>query len=218
MKNKYVYITDSAWFDQTALANPICPMDNHLESFYPEFFEVTYDTRVLATKEPSFFEKSMPFYNDYREVFGKAELFSSAWNHPAKNVFLDGVNQQQFEYIAERIKDSVEILYLFKCNTIKDLSLLEDCSNLKCVHIFWNTGLTALWNMKKNTSLKVLSFIGVRKLQFVETLINSEVEYINFDSSDHFGNKKEMLFDNGVFEDMPQLKYLFLIYKHSDNE
>ena len=216
MKNQNVYITDSSWFDQTALANPICTMDCNLHQLYPDLFEVTYDTRILVCKKPSHIEKSFSFYNDYRDVFGTEEMFTHSCEFPAKNVFLGGFNQEQFEQIAQRIKSTVEILYFFKCNTIKDLSSLQEFANLKCVHIFWNTCLTSLWNVKKNDFLKVLSFVNVTKLRSIETLTNSRIEYINFDSSDNSGNKKEMLFNKSIFNSMPDLKYLFLAYKQNN--
>ncbi len=67
--------------------------------------------------------------------------------------------------------------------------------------------------MKDNKQLKVISFDAISKLKSIETLKDSAVEYIHLDSSDNNGNRKPALFDLKVFEQMQNLKHIFLGYK-----
>ena len=66
--------------------------------------------------------------------------------------------------------------------------------------------------MSHNKELKVISFISISKLRNVDSLKESYVEYVCFDSSDNSGHTKKALFDVSVFEQMPHLKYLSLLY------
>ena len=216
MKNKYVYITDSEWFEASSLRNPICFMDHKIEQTYPEFYELDYDLKILATRAPTEEEKSMPIYNDYREKYGDSDISvidTVTHGRIAKNIFLNGFNQEQFEHIAPLIKETAEVLYLFKCTKVKDLSALSDFKNLKCLFIFGNNSLESLWDMRYNDDLKIISFVYVTKLREIGSLIDSNIEYVNFDSSDNCGNKKEMLLDKEIFTKISTLKHLTLIFK-----
>ena len=208
-----VYIADKMWFENTALRNPLSVLDHNLKAVYPHFYSADYDIKILATKPATVQEKSVPFYNDYKEKYGFtsiAKLDSIFSKNAAKNVFLNSFNQVQFEHIAPFIKDTTEILYLFKCPKIRDLSLLSTFKMLRCVHIYWNNSLECLWDMQNNSNLQVLSFVYVTKLKHIENLIDSPVEYIHFDSSDNLGRKKKLLVDESVFSKMGKLKYSFL--------
>ena len=219
MKNKFVYITDCEWFESTSLKNPIEFLDHNLQDKYPKFYEKEYDLRMLVTEKPSAKEKAVPFYNDYREKYGSEDirvLKDAASSANARNVFLNGFDQEHFEYIIPYIKDSAEVLYLFKCPKISDLSMLSELKNLKCLFVYWNNSLEVLWNVKDNTRLKVISFISIMKIKNIETLLGSNIEYITFDSSDNNDNKKNILFDKSVFDKMPNLKYLKVCYKEID--
>ena len=214
MKNDYYYISDPKWFDDTSLKNPI-QHDHTLETYFPEFYAPNYDTRLLASPSPSLEEKTFPFYNDYRERYGSTDiqsLHNALVNSNPKCVFLNGFNQKQFLFIAPKIKDTAEVIYFFKCPQIKDLSVLSQFKNLKCVHIFWNSSLETLWDMKDNRQLKVISFDAITKLRNIESLRDSSVEYLRFDSSDNSGNTKPILFDPSVLDQMPQLKHISLVY------
>ena len=218
MKNEYVFITSAAWFDGTSLKNPITVTDNKLETYYPNLYCTHYDTRLLATKAPSKEEQASPIYNDYRERYGSDNIIvlDKAINGtPAISVFLNGFNQEQFLYVAPKIMDTAEIIYFFKCPYIHDLSSLSHFKKLKCVHIYWNNSLESLWDMTDNQSLKVISFSAISKLNSIEALKNSAVEYVSLDSSDNNGNKKKISFDTSAFESMPRLKHLSLIYSDS---
>lgn len=217
MSKKQVFITDKQWFETTSLSNPIATLDNKLEKTYPEYFSVNYDLRLLATDAPDEEERSFPFYNDYRDRYASADisvLKEAAKSSPSKNVFLNSFNQQCFDYIAPYIKDTAEVLYLYKCRFIKDLSALSDFKNLKCLHIYGNNSLKELWDMKNNSNLKVLSFIYVTKLQHLTDISQSQVEYITIDSTDNSGNVKDCTIDDvKIFDEIPKLKHLTLTFK-----
>ncbi len=214
MSKKYVFITDKAWFETTTLSNPIVSFDEKLESIHPEYCSVDYDLRMLATDITTKEEKAFPFYNDYRDKYGSTNinvLQEAARCSQAKSIFLNGFNQECFDYVAPLIKDTAEILYLFKCRFIKDLSALSDFTNLKCLHIYGNNSIKELWNMNNNSKLKVLSFIYVTKLQHLNSLRGSKVEYITIDSVNNSGNLKNCSIDDiEIFDEIPNLKHLKL--------
>lgn len=210
MKNKYVYITTGEYFNR-----PIY-LRGKIEEIYPHYQNLTFDLHLLVTEAPDDAEKYMPIYNDYRERYGSSDIdvfTTAAKNSEAKNVFLNSFRQEHFDYIAPFIKDKAEVLYLFKCPKIKDLSALTEFSKLKCVVIFWNNTLEKLWDMKNNKDLKILSFDSITKLTDINSLKDTNVEYVSFDSRNNGGSRKEMLFDRSVFDDMPNLKHLKLVYK-----
>ena len=215
MRNDYYYISDPKWFEDTSLKNPIRTRDHALETYFPEFYASHYDIRFVAAPAPSPEEKTFSFYNDYRERYGTPDIQSlhdALENSSPKCVFLNGFNQRQFLFVAPKIKDTAEVIYFFKCPRIKDLSILSQFKNLKCVHIFWNNSLETLWDMTDNRQLKVISFDAITKLRNIEALQDSSVEYVRFDSSDNSGNTKPILFDPSVLDQMRQIKHVSLIY------
>lgn len=215
MKNDSVFITTKEFFESTSLRNPICSMDHKLELIFPNFYSVSYDTKLLATKAATDAEKQFPFYNDYREQFGTTSILAldtAIINADAKQVFLNGFDQKQFLYIAPKIKDTAEILYLYKCPRINNLSVLAQFHKLKCLHIYWNNSMESLWDMRHNKQLQVLSFTSVSKLSKIAALVDSCVEYVSLDSEDNNGHTRKVLFDTSVFNQMPHLKHLSLRY------
>lgn len=85
----------------------------------------------------------------------------------------------------------------------KDLYKLIRCFNLECLHIDWNNRLKSLWNMNNNVNLKVLSFDRITKLSKIEDLVNTNIEYITFDSRDILGQTKYEFSGNvDVFKQM----------------
>lgn len=217
MKTKYIFITNDKCFDNSRFENPIYLFDHKLEAYYPEFYKTSYDLRLLVTEEPTREERAFFAYNDYRDRYGVSDisvLKDAAQNSQSKNVFLNGFNQEHFEYLAPFIKNKVEILFFFKCQKIKDLSLLSDFNKLKCVHMQQNNSLESLWNMENNKNLTAISFVNVSKIRDVSTLLNSTVEYIALDSMDNSGSKKECLIEDiDIFAKIPNLKHLKLVYK-----
>lgn len=215
MKNDFIFITDKAWFESTTLRNPVASLDHRLEAHFPEFYSVYYDIKLLATKPLTKKEEQFIFHNDFRNEFGTKDhhaLDAAIIDADAKNVFLNGFNQKHFLHIAPGLKDTAEVIYFFKCPQIHDLSVLSQFTRLKCVHIYWNNALESLWDMRNNKQLKVISCTTISKLRKIEMLKNSSVEYVCLDSSDNYGHKKNALFDITVFDQMPHLKHLSLIY------
>lgn len=222
MRKKHVFITSNEWFESTVLSNPIETLDTKLEKVYPDYFSVDYDLRLLATDMPTQEEKNFPLYNDYREKYGSTDisvLKEAAESSRPKNVFLNSFNQEHFDYIAPYIKDTAEILYLFKCRFIKDLSVLSDFPNLKCLHVYSNNSIKELWSLESDTKLKALSFIYVTKLQSLGNISQSKVEYITIDSLDNSGNGKNCTIDDiKIFDEIPNLKHLKLVFKDCNTD
>lgn len=215
MKSNTIFITAKEWFESTSLKNPITSMDHKLEQIFPDCYSVDYDTKLLATKVATEEEKQSPFYNDYREQFGTKDIYAldaTVMDTAAKNILLNGLDQDQFLHIAPKLKDTAEIIYFFKCPRIHDLSILSQFTKLKCVHIYWNNTLESLWDMKGNKQLKAISFVAISKLSRIEALNQSYVEYVCIDSSDNDGRAKKALFDASIFAQMPYLKHLSLTY------
>ena len=215
MERHSVFITAMEWFESTSLKNPIICLDHKLEQVFPDYYSVNYDTKLLATTTATTEEKQAPFYNDYRERYGNGDIHildEAIMGTDKRYVFLNGFNQDQFMHIAPKLKNTVEILYFFKCPKICDLSVLSQFVKLKCVHIYWNNSLESLWDMTGNTELKVLSCIMVSGLSNIEALKTSCLEYVCLDSSDNNGRQKKALFDASVFEQMKYLKHLVLMY------
>lgn len=215
MKNDPVFISDSAWFQSSSLKNPINVLDHKLEAYFPAFYSVDCDTKILTMKAPSAEEKAFPGYNNDWEQFGTtdiADLDKAICAGAPKHIFLNGFQQQQFSYIAPKLTDTAEVIYFFKCPKIHDLSVLSQFKNLKCVHIYWNHSLESLWDMTNNQELKVISCTAISKLKNIDTLKDSLVEYVCLDSSDNNGHRKPILFDPFVFDQMRYLKHLSLIY------
>ena len=213
MRSKSIFITSPDWFESTSLRNPVRTLDHKLELHFPDYYSVNYDTKLLASKEATATEKQFPFYNDYRERFGSSDIsVLDAAIAEGRSVFLNGFNQEQLLYIAPRLRETLEIIYFFKCPKIYDLSVLSQFRKLKCVHIYWNNSLERLWDMSGNKALQVLSFVSITKLSDIAALKESCVEYICFDSSDNSGHVKECLFNQSVFRDLPNLKHLSLAY------
>lgn len=216
MKRKYIYITDSEFFDDGALKNPIRINDWDLEKTFPQFFRINYNPRIIADDPPTEIERSFLAYNSYRDRYGQHDISAidrAIAESDGKNIFLNSFDQALFDYTAPLIRDTASVLYLFKCPRIHDLSALSQFSQLECLFIYWNNRLETLWDMRNNPKLKVLSFHCITKLRHIEQLEDSSVEHVHFDSVDNSSNRKEMLFDDSVFAKMKNLRHLCLIYK-----
>lgn len=213
MKSKYVYEISSAYTDRP------CKFEHfRLSDKYPQYENLIYDLNFVAKKPMTSMEKSILselFPADSLEEDVSPDinvLRDAAEKSVARKVFLNGFRQEHFDYIAPFIKDKVEVLYLFKCPKIKDLSALSEFSRLECVLMTWNNSLESLWDMRNNKELRALSFENISKLAHIETLKDSNLEYVSFDSIDNSSNRKQMLFDRSVFDEMPNLKHLRLVY------
>lgn len=220
VSKKYVYITDKEWFESCGFANPIEFPDHKLEELYPQFYKGDYDLRLLVSDAPTKAERDFFAYNDYRDRYGSFDIEvvkTAAQNSPSKNIFLNSFRQEHFEYLAPFIKDTAEMLYLFKCRQIKNLSVLSDFKKLRCVLILGNNSLEELWDMRENKDLTVISLEYTTKLSEIDALRESNVEYFTLDSMDNSGNKTEFLIsDVSIFDEVPKLKHLKLVFRKVD--
>ena len=206
----HLYISDSAWYESTSLKNPICTMDHRLAEYAPRLYRACYDTRISVVKSPTKQERAVPFYNDYRERYGTPTL--PPLSPKPKNVFLCGFRQEDLRAVTPRIKETTEVLYLYKCPRIKDLSMLSEFTELRCVHMYWNHSLECLWDMRSNRFLQAISFVDVSGLQSIDGLKDSAAEYVCLDSADNNGKRRKMQFDPQVLDQMKHLKHLILNY------
>ena len=62
--------------------------------------------------------------------------------------------------------------------------------------------------------LKVISFSMISKLNDIDALKNSVVEYVHLDGTDNCGHKKSAFFKVPDFEEMPNLKYLSVDFEN----
>lgn len=176
--SKKIYIYNDEWFESTMLCNPFMSLDHKLEDLYPNYYSVCYDCRLILTEET---ESQIDSFKKIYETKDINEMLDYVMKKNPQMVLLNGFDQKHFDIIIDYIKN-VKILYLFKCNRIKDLSKLSICLNLECLHIDWNNKLESLWDMTNNKKLKVLSFERISKLTNISKLENSSLEYITFDS------------------------------------
>lgn len=227
MSKRYVFVADENFLNQGNFINPIDTIDHKLNEYYPNYYSANYDLRIIANKLPIYpktkeyqeFMKEFPalFYDPYIEVALPSIdcLKEICLNKKAKSIFLNSFTQEHLEYITPYIKDTAEIIYFFKCNSINDLSVLSEFPNLECVHIYWNSKLKSLWNMERNKKLRVLSFVFITKLSNVDDLMKSTIEYLKLDGESHSGYEVDFLVkDISIFESMSKLKYLTLNYKN----
>lgn len=228
MSNKSVFVVDEAFLDNFGtFSNPINTLDHKLNSVYPHFYLANYDLRIIDHML-SKYSKTMDFhkmkelypewfYDPYPEVAlpNIESLKEVCQKREIRNVYLNGFSLEHFKYIAPYIKNTTEMLYLHKCNSINDLSVLSDFIKLKCVHIYWNNKLETLWNMENNVNLKALSFLFTTKLKNIEALAKSTVEYITFDGESASTYMTSHQFaDLSIFQRIPNLKHLTINYKN----
>jgi len=227
MGEKYSFVADEEFFNNRGyFKNPICTLDHKLNEYYPNFYSANYDLKILAYKKispakttadqklsdlfPFFFldpfvEVALPSIDSLKEI---------ALSKQAKTIYLNGFTLGQFIYIAPYIKNTAETIFFNKCNSINDLSILSEFPNLECVHLYWNNKLKSLWNMEGNKKLKVLSFDFITKLQNVDDLKKSTVEYLSLNGESLSGYKVNFLVEDlSIFEKIPNLKHLTLNYK-----
>jgi hypothetical protein len=227
MSDKYCFVADEEFFLNTGyFKNPIGTLDHKLQQFFPNFSLVHYDLRIIAHKIPVFpkskvneeLREKCPvlFFDPFIEVsLSRIDYLKEiALNKLAKTIYLNGFTLEQFKYIVPYIKNTAEIIFFNKCNSIDDLSILSEFPNLQCVHIYWNNKLKSLWDMKGNKRLKALSFDFITKLQNVDGLKESTVEYLCLSGESPSGYKVDFLVeDKSVFQKVPNLKHLTLNFK-----
>lgn len=75
----------------------------------------------------------------------------------AKSLIISGLNQECFEYLIKHYGSQFEAISFWKNKSVSDLSPLEDLTNVKFIHFFFNQKATDLWNMERNEKLSGLS-------------------------------------------------------------
>jgi DNA primase len=177
---------------------PLKPIDPKVLDYYLPIGNIMFEKDGISLSTQQFFNigydpqtnrLTIPIYSEIGHLVGVKG-----------RIFQEELEEGQNKY-----------LYLFKCNKICDLSTLSEFHKLKCVFIYGNSALERLWNMHQNDELKILSLVYVTKLQYIDTLADSRLEYFSYHSSDNCGNKREILFDISVFQRIETLKHLYLI-------
>ena len=88
-------------------------------------------------------------------------------------LLLRGLTQDGLEYFVTKYGATYKTLYLDYCAYIKDFSPLEDLVDLNSIRIEWCKRTEHLWNLSKNTSLKILSIHDAKKLINNPTLLRT---------------------------------------------
>ena len=130
------------------------------------------------------------------EIFRQAEfqdpeahLFSARWEHPYMGpedvdfemqytrrndrLKLTKLTQEGLEHFVRNYGNTYRILYLYNCTQIRDLSPLGELPNLEAVRIEWCKGISRLWDMSGNHSLKTLSVCDSKKLAWKPELLQT---------------------------------------------
>lgn len=129
--------------------------------------------------------------------------------HNKTTLLLRGLTQEGLEHFVIKYGSTYKTLYLDYCTFIKDFSPLEDLTYLEAIRIEWCKSTKHLWNLSKNTSLKILSIHDSKKLINNPTLLqtSSTLEEIRF-----WGNfdTKHTLESLDCFEGIKSLKRIDL--------
>ena len=90
-------------------------------------------------------------------------------------------SQDEFDYIINLICDFIGSINLIaKHNKAFDLSLLEKCTELVSIQMYWNTKQEILWDVKKNKKLKTFEIMDYYKVSDLSDFRGSTVEYLAF--------------------------------------
>ena len=139
-------------------------------------------------------------------------------------------SQDEFEFVINLICDFVGSINLVaKHNKEFDFSLLEKCSQLVAIQMYWNTKQKTLWDVRKNTKLRHFEIMDYYKVSDLSVFSKSTVEFLSFYGCngcssfvskmhvDDFSfvlnmpNLKELRFD--IIKDEPSEYYLDILSK-----
>lgn len=131
-------------------------------------------------------------------------------------------SQDEFDYIINLICDFIGSINLIaKHNKAFDLSLLEKCTELVSIQMYWNTKQEILWDVKKNKKLKTFEIMDYYKVSDLSDFRGSTVEYLAFygcNGCSSFASKMHVD-DFSFVLDMPKLRELrFDIIKDEPSE
>ena len=85
-------------------------------------------------------------------------------NRSFKELHIYNISQDGLEYFVRNYGAAYKVLYLDDCTRIKDFSPLCDLTNLEAICIERCRGIGELWDLSKNTRLKVLSIRGAKRI------------------------------------------------------
>lgn len=131
-------------------------------------------------------------------------------------------SQDEFEFVINLICDFVGSINLVaKHNKEFDFSLLEKCSQLVAIQMYWNTKQKTLWDVRKNTKLRHFEIMDYYKVSDLSVFSKSTVEFLSFYGCDGCSSfvSKMHVDDFSFVLNMPNLKELrFDIVKDEPSE
>ncbi len=87
-------------------------------------------------------------------------------------MMLRRLSQDGLEHFVRKYGRTYQILRLDSCTRIKDFSPLSDLPNLEAICIDWCKN-SVLWDMSRNTKLKILSLSNCKKLTYAPQLLET---------------------------------------------
>ena len=103
-------------------------------------------------------------YAGERELTPEEIDFEMQFSHSKTELCLHQLTQEGLEHFVSNYGSTYKTLCLDHCIYIRDFSPLSDLSNLEAVRIEWCRNTDKLWDMSKNTALKVLSIHAAKKI------------------------------------------------------
>lgn len=174
---------------------------------------------MITDNLPTSPEKFITDLNDFDgneksvRVSASAENIERLKELPIDNLWLTGANERDLTKILPHVKLKYLILYQIKAF---DLTILETQNNPEAIILNWNTKVKKLWDITKNTNLKVLEITDFSKLNDIEKLSSAtQLESLILNGGMWNALKIKTL---SPLTNLPQLKYLSLInIKVEDN-
>lgn len=127
-------------------------------------------------------------------------------------VELNGLHIEHIAFILPYLKD-VKYLSLYKCNSLDNLSFIEELTELCGVYIYWNQKATKLFDARKLPKLTSLSIMESNKLTDFSGLEGSSIESLEILGCNFTGSFVPKMFvaDFQIFTKMPNLTNLNLV-------
>ena len=87
-----------------------------------------------------------------------------------KKVWLDNVNQKQFDTVLKEISPDIEAFYISGSPGLRDFSFLENFRKLKTVVLWWNNKATELWDLSQTPDINALLLSDCNRLTDISSL------------------------------------------------
>ena len=123
---------------------------------------------------------------------------------------INGMNQESFEYFADKYGETYQYLYFFKSQKISDFSPLSRMPHLQGVSIYWNIKADRLWDMSDNQELIYLHISDCKKLVYDPELLKTSATLKHIKLCGSMWNNYHMK-SLQCFEGMTSLEYLELL-------